>query len=261
MKEARMVRQRLADGQVIWGTFLAELCAPGAVQVLARAGLDFITIDGEHGNYSMDQIRRLLDAAKHAGIAAIVRLVLDDRGAVTQAMDGGAAGILFPQVRTMDDVQRAVAMTKYPPIGQRGMHMLRPHTDFLVPDDIPAFYKAANETLLTAVQIETLEAADIVDQIAAVDGVDVLYFGPGDMTAALGAADASDPRIKQIMVKIARAARDHGKIAATQVIRMEDTAELAELGFQVFGYRAALVLLAEGAKDFVALAHKNVAKQ
>lgn len=259
MREAELIRQRLADGQVIWGTFLAELCAPGSVQVLARSGLDFITIDGEHGTYSMDQIRRLLDAAKHAGIAAMARLVLDDRGAVTQAMDAGAAGILFPQIRTIEDVRRAVAMTKYPPIGQRGMHLLRPHTDFVVPDDIPAFFQAANAALLTAVQIETTEAADIVDQIAAVDGVDMLYFGPGDMTASLGAADASDPRIRQIMVKIAQAARDHGKIAATQVIRMDDTAELVELGFKVFGYRGALVLLAQGTKDFVACAHKAAA--
>jgi len=139
------------------------------------------------------------------------------------------------------------------------MHLLRPHTDFVVPDDIPAFYRAANAALLTAVQIETTESADIVDQIAAVDGVDVLYFGPGDMTASLGAADVSDPRIRQIMVRIAKAARDHGKIAATQVIRLKDTAELVELGFRIFGYRAALVLLAEGTSNFVTRAHEAAA--
>jgi 2-keto-3-deoxy-L-rhamnonate aldolase RhmA len=230
------------------------------VQVLANSGLDFVTIDGEHGTYSMDQIRRLLDAARSAGIAPIVRVVLDTRGPVVQVMDGGAAGILFPQICTIEDVHRAVAMTKYPPIGQRGMHFLRPHTNFVLPESIPAFCETANADMLTIVQIETVEAANIVDQIAAVDGVDMLYFGPTDMTASLGAADVSDPRIKQTMVKIAKACRDHGKIAATQVIKLDDTTELMELGFQMFGYRGAVVFLAAGATDYIGQAHKAAAK-
>ena len=256
MRAVQQIRQRLQAGQAVWGTFLSELRAPGAVQVLADSGLDFVLVDGEHGAYSMDQIRRMLDAARHAGIAAMVRLTLDDRGPVTQALDAGAAGILFPQVRTIDDVRRAVALTKYPPIGQRGAHLLRPHTDFVVPDDSPAFYQAANASLLTAIQIETPESAEIADQIAAVDGVDMLYFGPTDLAANLGAADASDPRIKQIIVKIGKAARAHGKIAGAQVGPIDSATELVELGFSFFGYRAGLVLLADGARGFVDRARK-----
>ena len=259
MQQARKLRNRVADDALILGTFIAELSAPGSVQLVANAGLDFVTIDGEHGAYSTEQIRLLIDASCKADIAALVRLPLGDPAMYLRVLDAGASGILVPQVHTMEDVHRAVELSKYTPLGKRGVHFLRPGTNFSPPADWNAFCKEANETLITAVQIETVEAAEIVDQIAATEGVDMLYIGPGDLSMNLGIpGQATHPRILEIMSRVGRSCKDHGKIAARHIGSTEVLGQLAPLGFSVFGYSAAAGLLFDGTVAMVERAHVAV---
>lgn len=252
------LRIHIAQGEVAWGTFLVELSCPGAVEIMANCGLDFIIIDGEHGTYSQDQIRRLIDAARLARIPCFVRSGLEDRVSVTKALDAGAAGIFLPMVKTMSDVQVAVEWTKYPPLGRRGVHMFRPHTSFSPPGDKTKYFRKANAAIITAVQIETSEATELVEQIAATDGVDMLYIGPDDLTVSLGCPGQVDhPQVRDVISRVANACRKHGKIAGCHLGKVESAKPLIEGGFSVLGYVAASRMLDDSVRSFVTLARKT----
>ena len=247
MKHVQCLRQSLIDGQIALGTFLAELSAPGVVNILANCGLNFIMIDCEHGTYTIEQTRRLIETAQAVKIPALVRLPIDDRANVTRVLDAGASGILFPQVRTMNDVHEAVAMTKSPPLGQRGVHLYRPQTGFVVPADWSDYFEKANANLITAIQIETAGAASLADQIAATQGVDMLYIGPGDLRVNLGSPNQpDDPKVQQVIANVARSCRAHGKMAGCHFGSVDVLGQLIEQGYSVFGYSAATRLLANG---------------
>ena len=99
------------------------------------------------------------------------------------ALEGGAKGILFPRVRSVDEARQAVSFCRYPPEGQRG---LGPGRASVYGTDIPGYAATANQEILTMIQIETLEAVDCLEEIAAIPGVDLLFIGPGDLSHALG---------------------------------------------------------------------------
>ena len=251
MQPVKQLRQRLQAREVVWGTFLSEFEATGAVTILANAGLDFLMIDGEHGSYSLPQTRRLIEAAVAASIACFVRVPLGERGTVTKVLDAGAHGIIFPQVRTLDEVRQTVEMTKYPPLGCRGVHLLRPHTGFDPPEDSATYLQEANQSLINAVQIETPDAVDQCDQFADVDGVDMLYVGPDDLRTLLDqSAGNTAEQLEQAIQRVARACQEHGKIAGTHTFNLEVKSRI-ELGFQVFGYRAASGIFADAMRQFV----------
>ncbi|MBN2129648.1 MAG: hypothetical protein JW741_09130 [Sedimentisphaerales bacterium] len=256
-QQARQTRRRLEADEVLWGTFLVELEASGAIHVLAHAGLDFVIIDMEHGTYSPPQARRLIEASRAAPMACLVRVPLGDRGTVTKMLDAGADGILFPQVRTMEEVRQAVAMTKYPPLGCRGVHLFRPHLDFAPRVSAKQVFAEANASIITAIQIETPEAVELIDQIAGTVGVDMLYVGPGDLGALLcNGEDGDQAKINEVMERVGLACREHGKIAGCHVGSIESAAKWIPLGFRFFGAWAALRLLFHGAEAFIAQARQ-----
>ncbi|MBN1908828.1 MAG: hypothetical protein JW818_03740 [Pirellulales bacterium] len=254
-QQAKQTRRQLEAGEVLWGTFLAELEASGAIHVLALAGLDFVIIDMEHGTYSPHQARRLIEASRTVHMTSLVRVPLGERGTITKMLDAGANGILLPQARTMEEVRQAVAMTKYPPLGCRGVHLYRPHVGFASQVDSKCVFAEANASIITAIQIETPEAVELVDQIAGTVGVDMLYVGPGDLGALLACGgNSSDAEIAEVMARVGRACREHGKIAGCHVGSVESAAKWIALGFQFIGAWAAVRLLFHGAEAYIAQA-------
>ncbi|MBN2560808.1 MAG: hypothetical protein JXQ75_07755 [Phycisphaerae bacterium] len=256
-QQAKQTRRQLEAGEVLWGTFLAELEASGVIHVLAHAGLDFVIIDMEHGTYSPPQARRLIEATRAAPMTCVVRVPLGERGTVTKMLDAGSDGILFPQIRTMEEVRQAVAMTKYPPLGSRGVHLFRPHLGFAPRVSAKHVFAEANASIMTAIQIETPEAVELIDQIAGTAGIDMLYVGPGDLGALLfNGEDVDQAKIDEVMERVGRACREHGKIAGCHVGSVEAAAKWIPLGFRFFGAWAAVRLLFHGAEAFMAQARR-----
>ena len=130
MQEAQRVRDSMKRGDIVWVALQSELLAPGVMKVLADSGFGVVLLDMEHGTYSMDQVRQLIDASRLSHIAAIIRVPLSDLAVVSRSLDAGAAGVMFPQIYTMDEVEQAVQISKYSPLGSRGLLLIRPHTKF-----------------------------------------------------------------------------------------------------------------------------------
>jgi len=252
LKTVQRLRDRMAGGEGVFGTFVAELVAAGAVQILANGGLDFFMIDDEHGCYDISQIRALIQAGKDASICPFVRTPFDNRGKITKMLDAGVEGIVFPQIMSMDDVRKAVCYSKYPPVGRRGVHMFRPHTAFKRPKDLTAYLETANRTIITGMQIETVEATEIIEEIAAFDGVDMLYIGPGDLSVNLGCTGQNnDPKMLKVFELVAHACNKHGKLAGCHIVGLDNISKLIKQGFRCFGYAAASRILLEGTETLV----------
>ncbi len=252
MQQAQRVRDSVKRGDVVWVALQSELVAPGVVQILADCGFGVVLIDMEHGTYSMDQVRHLIDAGRQSRIAAIVRVPLSDRAVVSRALDGGAAGVMFPQICTMDEVKQAVRISKYAPLGSRGLLLVRPHTNFTVPDNWDEFLERTNQTVMTVIQIETAESAKIVDQIAAMDGVDVLYIGMGDLSVGLGVpGQTGHAKVMKVVEDVGRACRQHGKIAGVHLADLALVPKAVELGHGLVGLGTVIGLLRDGAASFI----------
>mgnify|MGYP001562604796 CR=1 FL=1 len=195
--------------QLLAGTFL-NLGSPTAVEIAADTGFDWLLIDLEHGSGSEADLRNMLLACRGSDAASIVRLRSVDADSVKFVMDSGAAGIMFPYVSTIEEARHAVECIKYPPMGSRGVAGAIRATNF--GRDWKQYFNEANDNSLVVVQIETPEAVKASADIAAIDGVDVLFVGPLDLSVNLGCAgDFSQPHFVDALQTVVKSCNDNGK--------------------------------------------------
>ena len=176
------LRTRLHDGQPFLFSWMGIPGAQLAGQ-LARAGLDGVCLDLQHGLIGMDQANQMAAAITAAGKPCITRVLWNDPGLIGQALDFGSTVIIAPMINSVEQAQALVKAAKYPPVGQRswgGYAMVQ------ASGKSPADYlKDANHDTLVFAMIETQEALDSVEQIATVPGLDGLFVGPSDLSIAL----------------------------------------------------------------------------
>ena len=248
---AHALRAKLDAGQPVLGTFLVEFATSGAVQALADAGFDFAIIDCEHGNLDPAAVAATIEAAWGAGLCALLRPPLEQRSLVTSALDAGAAGLVFPAIDSLAQVQQAVRVSKYTPLGKRGVHLMRGHNRHR-PVEPVSFMAEANQQLLTLIQIELAGAVALVDQIAATPGVDGLYVGPGDLSVDLGVAGQwESPLLIRAIEQTAAACRRHGKYLACHTDDLGRVPALRQLGVQIIGYSCDVGFFRAAAADLV----------
>ena len=201
-------RKRLAS-QVCAGTFL-NLGSATAVEIAAETGFDWLLLDLEHGSGSAADLRAQLLACRGSTASPVVRIRSVDPDTVKFVLDSGAAGIMFPYVSSIDEARKAVSSMKYPPVGERGVAGAIRATDY--GRSWPEYFAEANENTLVVVQIETPEAVAAAPEIAALDGVDVLFVGPLDLSVNLGCpGDFSPPEFVDALHKVVAACEQHGK--------------------------------------------------
>ncbi len=203
-------REKLKSG-LLAGTFL-NLGSATAVEIAASLGFDWLLIDLEHGNGSLADLRPLLLACRGSTAAPIVRLRSVDPDSVKFVMDSGAAGIMFPFVNSVAEAERAVQCMKYPPVGKRGVAAIIRATNYGT--DWQSYFAEANAKSLVVVQIETPEGVEAAEEIAAIEGVDVLFVGPLDLSVNLGCpGDFTPPHFIEALQKVLDACSRHGKAA------------------------------------------------
>ncbi len=199
-------------GHVPSRCFWLDLPSPMAAEIAGRAGAELCVIDTEHGQIGPETLTDMLRALDLGGTPALVRLGDAGAGRVKHALDAGAAGILVPYVETVDEARAAVRAFCVPPLGQRGMAtgVSRAGGFGAVRD----YARTWNDTGLLVLQIETAKGLAAAPDIAALEGVDMLFFGPSDYAADqnLDPVRDSDAILTACRQMIA-AARDAGKLA------------------------------------------------
>ena len=175
-------KRALRDNRTIYGTWLMS-AAPSTAEALGSAGLDFLVVDMEHVPVDTPQMIELLRTIAGTPATPVVRLPWNDLVMIKRALDGGAQSVMMPFVQNADEARRAVAATRYPPDGNRGVAGVHRASRY---GTVANYLAKANDEICVTVQIETLEAFKQLPEIAAVPGVDSLFIGPADLAASMG---------------------------------------------------------------------------
>ena len=214
MNEARAKAEGLFGRVPAAGCWL-DLPSPEAAEIAARAGVDFGVVDCEHGPATVETAGRMLSALRAGGAAAIARPPERSEAWIKRLLDSGADGLILPMVETPKLAAEAAALTRYPPEGRRGLaHSVIRAAGWGA--DAEAYRAGWNARAFLAVQIESPAALEAAGAIAAVDGVDLLFFGPSDFSSFAGFPDGpADPRAFAAFERLAAAAHGAGKLAGS----------------------------------------------
>jgi 4-hydroxy-2-oxoheptanedioate aldolase len=248
----RNLRTRVLAGETLFGLFL-DLGSPLSAEICGRAGYDWLVIDLEHGAGTESDLVGLLQSVEIGGSTAVVRPQSGERLRIGRALDLGASGIVIPQLKSATEVREAVSFLRYPPTGARGVALRTRGAGLGTVGH--ADVGQVNERILGIVQIESVGALREADEIAAIDGVDVLFVGPADLSHSLGIPGKFDDEAYRAALKtVADACAAHGKAAGILIYDTAVVPDLLELGFRFIGIGADGALVASGARAALAAA-------
>jgi len=201
-------RSDLRAGKRLIGCWSA-LASPITTEVLGLAGFDWLLLDAEHAPNDLATFIPQLMALKGSRSAAFVRPQANDPVIIKRLLDIGFYNFMIPMVNSADDARLAVAATRYPPAGIRGVSVSHRSNMF---GTLPDYFAAINDNICLAVQIETVEAISNIDHICGVEGVDAIFVGPSDLAAALGhLGDQNHPEVQEAIRHLFARAREQGK--------------------------------------------------
>jgi len=201
-------RQDLIAGQTLIGCW-CSLGSPITAEVLGLAGFDWLLLDGEHAPNDVLSFIPQLMALKTSASAPVVRPSSNDRVEIKRLLDAGFHNLLIPFVETAGQARAAVAATRYPPQGVRGVSVSQRGNDYGTVKD---YFKVANDNVATLVQIESPLGVANAREIAAVDGVDGLFVGPSDLAAGYGhLGESGHPEVQAAIAEVFRVAQAAGK--------------------------------------------------
>lgn len=222
------------------GTWVMS-ASPIVAEAVGTAGFDWGVLDMEHTPIDLMGLVHLLQAVGSTPMVPVVRVPWNDAVTVKRVLDAGAQTLLFPFVQDGDEAARAVAATRYPPEGVRGMAGMSRASRF---GTTPDFLRTANRTIGVVLQLETPQAIAKLEEIAAVPGVDALFVGPGDLSGAMGhAGQPTHPDVMAAMADAARRARAVGKPVGTVGGTPEVVARYREIGYDYVAIASDLGLL------------------
>lgn len=208
---ANSIREKLQRNEIA-STLSIKLVRSVELPMMAKtAGFDGVLVDMEHSSFDLDTTGQICIASLYAGIAPIVRAPSKDPFYVSRILDGGALGVIVPHIRSVQDTRDVVAAAKFQPVGCRSSTNGLPHFQYR---SIPAKKSnpVVNENTLVIPMIETLEALELVDEIAAVEGVDALLIGTNDLCAEMDIpGDYDNPRVAEAYQRTIDACRKRGK--------------------------------------------------
>ncbi|MFH1921483.1 MAG: aldolase/citrate lyase family protein [Planctomycetota bacterium] len=243
------IRRRARDGEILVGTWLV-LGSSLTAEIAGNSGFDWVVLDMEHGMGANDSLLFQLQALSGTPASPIVRVAQNDPVLIKRALDLGPAGIMAPMVSTAEDAQRVVRAMRYPPQGIRGVTPYTRPADF--GRQFKEYFASANDELICLVQIETEEAVNNADEIAAVDGVDVLFIGPLDLTVGLGIMkEFGHPKYRAAVEKIVSACRKAGKVPGIILLDVEVPEETVADGFTFIGRASDGSILAAALSELV----------
>lgn len=247
-------KRRLLAGETLHGLWMV-LASPVAAESLALVGFDWLLFDCEHAPVEVSGMQPLLQAAACGPSSMVVRPAWNDKVLIKRILDIGAQTILVPFVETPEEARAAVAATRYPPRGVRGVAGSTRASRFgLAPD----YFAVADEEICVLVQIETAKALDHLEAIAAVPGVDGVFVGPADLGASLGFLGRSGaPEVQAAVRDAATRIASAGKAPGILATNADEAARYLGWGYRFVAGALDLGLMVRGAQAILAAMRKE----
>ncbi|KAB7531503.1 2-dehydro-3-deoxyglucarate aldolase [Flagellimonas olearia] len=251
------LKKRLLKGEVLNGCWL-NLGSSLTAEIIGQAGFDWVLIDLEHGSGNEKDAISQLQALESSKAGVVIRVESNDKRRIQRALDIGAEGVMVPQVKDSSDVRTAINGIYYSPDGERGVAKMVRATGF--GGNFNAYREGTKENILGIFQIETKEALDNVEEIAGMDGVDILFVGPSDLTMSLGIfGQLEHPDYMAAINRIIAAAKKADKIAGILLFDPNDYQHFYDMGVRFFACGSDAGFVVQGAKQMAKAlnSHKN----
>ncbi len=242
MRESKVLNL-LRAGQTACAIKL-NLADSRAVEIAGIAGFDCVWTDMEHVPNDLSQVEKQILAAKAYGMDSLVRVPRGSYSSLVWPLEMDATGIMVPHIMSLADARQVVHQTRFHPVGRRPVDGGNADGGFCAVDFLD-YLTQANENRFVIVQIEDPEPLEDLEEIAALPGIDILFFGPGDFSHGIGhPGEFSHPRLLKAREDVAKAAIRHGKFAGT-VGGPANIAELVDLGYRFISIGADVVGLSQ----------------
>ncbi len=239
------LKKRMLRGDMLSGTFL-KTPALQLVEILGISGMDFVALDAEHSPFDRGSVDACLGIARALNFPALVRIAEGTPAAILTALDSGATGVIVPHVNSIDKAQDIAKAARFGHGGRgfAGSTRWAGYATRKMPDILA---QSKTETVVLA-QIEEPEALDVIDEIAAVEGIDGLFVGPADLAVCYGLTDPAAPEVRHAIKRVGEAAKKHGKCLVTFAPSTSWVPDLKALGVSMFFIGSEHAFLLAGAK-------------
>jgi 2-keto-3-deoxy-L-rhamnonate aldolase RhmA len=245
------VKRALAAGETPLGTMVCEFLTSNVPRLIRSAGADWVLYDLEHSGFGIDRLRDLLPATNATGLVPIVRVPDAVYDSISRVLDLGALGVMIPGCESADEARMLVESARFPPQGKRGFGLL--YQDVWEPGGLPDTLAKSNDETLLIAQIETAAGLEAVEEIAGVDGIDVLWIGQFDLTASLGIPGQFETdAFRDAVAHILGAARAAGKHVGMVCATVDDCRAMLAQGLSIVGYSFDTWLLEGALRDGLA---------
>ena len=246
MNAFRQLLNKAADGgPKPVGTWVMS-ASPIVAEAVGLAGFDWAVIDMEHSPLDIGSLLSMLQAVAGTPMVPVVRVPWNDMVNIKRVLDAGATTLLVPFVQNADEARAAVANTRYPPQGVRGMAGMSRGSRF---GTAANYFGTANSGICTIVQLETPAAIEQLESIASIDGIDALFLGPADLSGAMGhIGQLTHPEVMALMGDAVKRCHALGKPVGIVGGTPEVVAQYRALGFDYLAIASDLGLLMRGAQ-------------
>ncbi|MFB0875660.1 MULTISPECIES: HpcH/HpaI aldolase/citrate lyase family protein [unclassified Sphingobium] len=237
----------MAQGRQPLGIFVSSL-DPASTDIMALAGVDFVVIDGEHGRFGRADIENHVRAANLGGILPFVRILENSPTLIQSMLDLGAHGVLVPHVDTAEDARSAVAASRYAPRGKRGMCPACNAGGYGMAG-WSAHVDASDANVLIIPVLESRKAIENIEEILAVEGIDIVLYGPGDLSADMGIDFVEDKHLlAEAWQRLLAATKRAGKSALAPYGLGFDDADMLIAEMELMLLRKAVASLVDEAR-------------
>lgn len=246
------VKKSLREGKPVIG-ITVTIPSPDVALQAARLGFDFLWIEMEHSQITLETARNMILATNGTATVPFIRVPVNELWTAKRALDAGALGVIFPFVSTPELARQAVAACKYPPLGLRGSGPGLASLRWPAPGGYIDF---ADKNAMVVIIIEQKQAIERIDEIVAVPGIDVVFIGPSDLSYSYGFRGRQTPEVKEAIAKVLAAGKRHN-VAVGRLAGAADIAGYIKEGFQFFQAASDLAMMAAGARPFLEAAGKT----
>ena len=254
MKRNRM-KEKLRAGEPVFGVSVM-IPSPQIVEMIGAAGFDWVLLDCEHGTLTLESVELMAMAAEACGITAIARPTTKSAEHILQVLDRGVMGVQVPHVNSAADAREVIAAVKYHPLGKRGLAAGTRAAAYDAHGTLAEYVQAANEATLIAVQLEEQAAIDNIDELLAVDGIDVFFIGPSDLSQSMGhPGNPKAPVVAQAIDSSFRKMVAAGRTPGTPAVA-ENVREVIDKGVRYI-YTHLPRLLSGSAKAYLSATRKS----
>jgi len=253
--QKNLVKEKILSGGTAYGVF-CNLYSPMIVELVGHIGFDFALIDAEHGPAGVESCEHMVRAADSVGLPIFIRVAMNIRQNILRYLDIGALGVMLPQVNTRAEAEAVVEAVKYPPQGRRGLGPVRA-ADYGLTIPLKEYALNANQEILVAIQVETVAAVSNLDELLAVEGIDVFFIGPADLSASMGyVGQMNHPEVQATIEKLVQRIRAAGRVAGTVAYNHEALAKAKERGFYLIVH-GVIAMMAKSGREYLEVARTS----